>query len=142
MLVIASYLFCIRLPYHAMVTASGSFRQTRVASYGEAVVNLSLSIILVIKFGLVGVAIGTVAAVSFRLVFYVIYLSKNVMNKSVGKFIRRILINISAIVVAVSGGNMLLSLFELSGILNWCICAAAVTVFATIVHLLLGVLEG
>ena len=141
MLVIASYLFCIRLPYHAMVTASGSFRQTRVASYGEAVVNLSLSIILVIKFGLVGVAIGTVAAVSFRLVFYVIYLSKNVMNKSVGKFIRRILINISAIVVAVPGGNMLLSLFDLSGILSWCICAAAVTVFATIVHLLLRVLD-
>ena len=141
MLVIASYLFCIRLPYHAMVTASGSFRQTRAASYGEAVVNLSLSIILVIKFGLVGVAIGTVAAVSFRLVFYVIYLSKNVMNRSVGKFIRRIIFNITAIAITVAGGSMILSMFDLSGFFGWCMCAAVVTVFGVVVHLIFCICE-
>ena len=61
-LTIASVLYCLRMPYHSMIIAAGHFKQTRWAAYGEAAINIGLSIILVVNFGLIGVAIGTVVA--------------------------------------------------------------------------------
>ena len=42
-----------------MVYAAGHFKETQLSSIIEAVLNIVLSVLLVLKFGLVGVAIGT-----------------------------------------------------------------------------------
>ncbi len=93
MLIIASVLYCFRSPYHQMVIAAGRFKETRIAAYGESLINIVSSIILVIKFGIVGVAIGTVLATLFRFVYYVWYLSKHVLHRSVHICIKRMTIN-------------------------------------------------
>lgn len=135
-LVIASYLFCIRLPYHAMVIASGSFKQTRVAAYGEASINALLSVILVIKFGLLGAAIGTVVAVAFRMLCYVFYLKDNVFGRRVFKFVLRFLLDALSFVISVVLGSLIAGMFDMSGFIRWCICAAAVTAVAAVVNYL------
>ena len=127
LLVLATYLFCIRMPYHAMVTASGSFRQTQIASYGESAVNIVLSVVLVIKFGLIGVAIGTVAAVLFRFLYYVVFLSRDVMRREIGKFVMRMAGNALSFVVAVISGNVVTGLFAVTGYITWGLAAACVT---------------
>lgn len=130
LLVIATYLFCIRMPYHAMVTASGSFRQTQIASYGESIINVILSVVLVIKYGLIGVAIGTVAAVLFRFLYYVLFLSRHVMRREVKMFFIRIIGNIVSFTTSAITGNMIVNMIKMTGLIKWGLFAVVVTVIS------------
>ena len=58
--------FCIRHPYRSLVHATGMFKETKNAAIIEAVINLSLSIILVWRLGLNGVVVGTLVANIYR----------------------------------------------------------------------------
>ena len=65
-MVLASFIYIIRLPFQNIVIAAGKFKETNAASFGEAGINIVISIICVQFFGIVGVAIGTCVAVTFR----------------------------------------------------------------------------
>lgn len=86
------FLFCARLPYHMLADAAGHFKQTRNGAIFEAVMNIVVSVALVIKFGLIGVTIGTFCALLFRTMQYAIYSSKNIIHRSVWLVIKRLLI--------------------------------------------------
>lgn len=119
-LAIASVLYCLRAPYHNMVIAAGHFKETQWAAYGEAVINLGLSILLVIKFGLVGVAIGTVCATLFRFIYYVFYLSKHILKRSVGLWLKRTAVNAGVMTGTIVLGNMVTSHIEMTNYFTWC----------------------
>lgn len=93
LLVISSLIFCLRFPYHSIIIAAGKFKETRWAAFGEAFIHILLSIILVKKYGLTGVAVGTVTAILFRFVYYVYYIGKNIIHRRYVLFIKRIIIN-------------------------------------------------
>ena len=118
-LVIACLLHCLRAPYHNMIIAAGHFKQTNVASYGEAAINIVSSIVLVIKFGLIGVAIGTVVATLFRFVYYSIYLSKHILKRSITIWMKREMVNVLTIVIIVFVGNAILSYENLNDYIAW-----------------------
>lgn len=130
-LVLASVLHCLRMPYHAMTIAAGHFKQTKWAAYGEAIINISLSIILVKKFGLIGVAIGTVAATGFRFLYYAFYLSRNIMNRDILLFVKRMIVNASEYCLICYLGNAIIKMLDLSSYAKWIIGALIVAVIAT-----------
>ncbi len=119
MLIIASILFCWRLPYQAAVHAAGHYKQTRVGAYGEAVINIVVSIVLVIRLGLVGVAIGTILATLFRLVYYVVYLTKNIIHRKVWLFLRRQLVNTANLVILFLMGQILNRFVTINSFFTW-----------------------
>lgn len=68
-------LFCLRLPFHSMVLAAGQYRNTQNIYIVGAAMNLILSVLAVNRWGLVGVAVGTIAAMLYQLLhmgYYVI----------------------------------------------------------------------
>ena len=81
-LVISEYIFVIRIPYSGITYAAGCFKETRVGAWIEAISNILLSIILVHKFGLVGVVIATLVAMSFRTIEFIYFSSKHILNRS------------------------------------------------------------
>ena len=127
LLVVAAYLFCIRMPYHALATASGSFRQTQIASYGESIINIILSVTLVLKYGLIGVVIGTVAAVLFRFPYYVFFLSRHVMRRGAKKFVLRSVGNVVSFVTVAITGSMIISIINITGFMKWGLASVVVT---------------
>lgn len=140
MLVCACWLHCLRAPYHNMIIAAGHFKQTNAASYGEAIINILTSVLLVIHFGLIGVAIGTVAATLYRFVFYAVYLSKNIMGRSIRLWIKREIINIITIAVIYYIGNIVRNWFVIDNFYEWikagvvvASVSAAITLFVNIV---------
>lgn len=130
-LILASLLYCLRIPYHSVVIAAGHFKQTNLASYGEAAINIVSSIMLVKQFGLIGVAVGTLVATGFRFLYYVIYLSRNIMYRSVGKFLKRAGVNTTCFLTACIIGMLVIRqiavsnylVFVFCGILTVCITA-------------------
>lgn len=88
------FLFCVRLPYQMITYAAGHFKQTRNGAIFEAVMNVTVSIVLVIRFGLIGVTIGTFCAYCFRTFQYAIYSSRNLLQRSVWVMLKLLIASI------------------------------------------------
>ncbi len=135
LLVISSLLFCLRFPYHSMVMAAGKFKETRWASYGEAVINVAISVILVRKYGLIGVAIGTVVAVLFRFLFYVFYLKKYIIRRSITAFLKHVIFDVLSFSLIVLAGSVIGKAMIIKSYFDWTLYAVFTCLAAAIVVL-------
>lgn len=95
LLIFGSMIHCLMQPYTVTISAAGHYKETKPGAIGEVSINLLLSFILVLRYGLIGVAIGTFVAMAFRLLYSVRYLSKAIVKRPIYKFIRCILPNIA-----------------------------------------------
>ena len=101
MLTAAWGMYCIRLPYNIVVLAIGHYRQTQTSAIIEAVLNLATAIALVLKFGLVGVAVGTFVAMVYRTCYLAWYISRNVINRSLWVFVKHLCVDACSIALFV-----------------------------------------
>lgn len=130
LLVLSVLIYCLRSPYHSLTIAAGHFRQTQWAAYGEAIINVFLSILLVWKWGLIGVALGTLTAVIFRFIYYVWYLSNHIFKLKQRVFIKRMCVNIFNFVLILVPGCMLLKQMEIDNYFYWILAGSAVFIYA------------
>lgn len=126
LMVLVVFVACIREPYNCMIVASGSFAQTQVGAYGEAALNIVLSVVLVRRFGIVGVAVGTLVAVLFRTVYNVFFLAKAVLKRPVAKFFKRLILNAVSFAIVFLIGKKIASLFAIVNYFNWVCCSFVV----------------
>lgn len=132
-LILSSLLYCLRIPYHAVVIAAGHFKQTRFSAYGEAALNIGISIALVNRLGLLGVAVGTLIATGFRLIYYVWYLSKMIAYRSVGLFLKRIVINLTCFAGTVLLGNTIVAQLSIPNYWIWTFTAVLCVLLAIMI---------
>ena len=97
LIVTANASYCLRMPYYMMTQAAGHFKETQASSILEAAMNVVISIILVNRFGLIGVAIGTLAAMTYRTIYLAWYLRKHILNRPFIHFIKHIIVDIFGI---------------------------------------------
>lgn len=133
LMVISSIIFIMRIPYHNLVIASGKFKQTKIAAYGEAILNILISIILVKSVGLIGVAIGTLVAILFRFIYYVFYLSNNIMMRDISVFLKRFIINSITILGTIIIGYYIIKIFDINNYFIWCIVSIIMIGMSTII---------
>ena len=102
LMIAGSYAYSIRHPFGCVVSAAGHYKETKAGAIGEVAINLALSLVLVKPLGLVGVALGTLAAMSFRTIYTVWYLSKHILHRPVWKFLLKLVCNllVSGILIA------------------------------------------
>lgn len=138
--VIAQMVMCLRQPYLTVVQASGHYKQTKNGAVAEAGINIVLSVILVWRFGLVGVAVGTLVANLFRTFQYAVYLSKNVINRPLYKPVAMMLLTAFNVLAVFAASKPILRFIALDSWINWIlagvICsavAAAVTLFTSLI---------
>ena len=82
LLVLAEFFYCVRDPYVQATSAAGMFRKIAPYAYIEAGINIFISILLVRKYGIIGVAAGTIAAMLFRMIAQIIIVNKEIIQKS------------------------------------------------------------
>ena len=103
LLIIAYASQCLRIPYFRIIKAAGHFKQTQNGAFISAALNILITIILVFKLGLVGVAIGTLVAMLYQTCYFVWYLKDNILRRKVWHFVKYIitdtLVFISAILL-------------------------------------------
>lgn len=90
---------CLRGFYNIIIKAVGHYKQTQNSAIVEAVVNIVISVILVKRYGLIGVAIGTLIAMSYRTIFFVWYLENNILYRKLSYFIKNIITDILSVVL-------------------------------------------
>lgn len=90
MLVIAYGAQCLRIPYFRIIKAAGHFKETQNGAYISAILNIVITVALVFKFGLIGAALGTLVAMVYHTSYFVWYLRKNIIERSVLYFVKYI----------------------------------------------------
>ena len=140
LLIGAILIYCWMLPYNKTVLAAGHFRQTQWGPYGEALINIVMSVILVRKLGLIGVAIGTFVATIYCFIFYATYLVKNICRRSIVLFEKRVLINIINLAVIIIPGLFIVQKISITNFFIWILCGISVTAYAVIVTLLINIM--
>ncbi len=98
---VAHGIHCLRLPYSVMILAAGHYKQTQSNYIIAAIINIAVSIVTVIVFGLVGVAVGTLVAMLYQTVWMAYYISKNLNKWPFKNFIKQIFVDIITVLIAV-----------------------------------------
>ena len=133
-MLIAEAFYCIRLPYQSAVYAAGHFKQTRNGAIGEAALNIVISVILVFKFGLIGVAVGTLVSMLFRTVQYIWYYHVRLIGEASGLKFEAKRVFVSAIEVAIYVfAARLIPQIHLDGYMTWFLYSVAVGIFCLII---------
>jgi len=126
-----AFFSCIRTPYVGVVNAAGHFRQMRNPALHEAAINIAISITLVHWFGIVGVAVGTLAAYLYRTLRYAVYLSKKIIKRSLFLFAKRLILSLVCILMVVAISSFIPH-FENTGFILWALNAVIVAVVAIV----------
>lgn len=131
-IVIAEYIYIIRQLYYELVKAAGHFKQTKKGAWIEAILNLVISFILVWKYGLIGVAIGTLIAIVIRSIEIIYYTSKYILNRNVLYVLKRIVVSVCEILIILFIINIIPKV-EINTYSEWIIQAIIVTVISAVV---------
>lgn len=84
----AEAVYCFRDPYVSVAYVSGKYKETAKYAYIEAALNIVISVILVSKFGLIGVAVGTLLAMTYRMVAHMMYVARNLFERDLKKSLK------------------------------------------------------
>lgn len=91
---------CLRLPYNMMILAAGHYKETQHNYVIAAVINLSISCILVSQFGIIGVAVGAACALYYQTAWMALYISKNLIKWPMCSFYKQICVDVATLLVA------------------------------------------
>ena len=90
LLIVSEMIVCLQEPYINLAYSANKYKELKGCSYSEAIINIVLSVTLVSQFGLIGVVIGTIVAMTYRLIYQVMYLKKNVLYRNFSVFFKKI----------------------------------------------------
>lgn len=133
LLTLANAMHCLRLPYNIMVLAAGHYKQTQRNYIVAAIMNVVLSVATVKLWGLIGVAIGTLAAMTYQTIWLAVYDSKNFIYWPLKKVCKQFLID----GVTFAGIILISKIFHMREItyLQWFLVAAETAVMAAVLVL-------
>lgn len=148
-ILIAEMVYCLRDPYVNVAYAAGHFKQTAKMAYAEAAINIFISIVLVRKYGLIGVSVGTIVSMAIRLLYHVIYLKNNILFRNIKIFTKKLICFGIASVVSILFCSVinistetyimwLLKAVIVFGITFGCICAVSVICFRNDLREIIG----
>jgi Na+-driven multidrug efflux pump len=138
LLVLAHASHCLRLPYFMMIKAAGHYKQTQKVFILSTIANIVISIILVSMWGLVGVAIGTLAAMSYQTVYLSKYVYRNFLGKKWVEFWKRSIFDTVVFCSIFCAGNFL-SLAMVNW-WSWLVMAVKISVLAVCIIILINLL--
>ena len=122
LLIISEGLYLVKFPHLNLAYAANKFKEITVPAYIEALLNIVISVILVHKFGLVGVAVGTIVGMTYRMMFHVYYTSKIVPGRVQSIFYKKFCL----FAISVAIGFMICGLvipLRVVTVMNWVIHA-------------------
>lgn len=114
MITLAQATYCLRLPYNVVVLAAGHYKETQWSAIIEACINIVISIIVVNKYGLVGVAVGTLIAMIYRTCYLAFYLRKNIINRNIKYFLKHVLVDILTVILFICFISLTSPLYQMS----------------------------
>lgn len=110
---------CFMHPCCSLPVAANKLKETRWGSYGEAIINITLSLILVWWNPLVGVALATLVATVFKAVFYMVYAGRNILQVRLAHLMKSFLVTAALIALFAAVGIWLQRNIQIGNYFIW-----------------------
>lgn len=117
-LLISEAIYIIKLPHVNLAYAANKFKEMTIPAYIEAGLNIVISLLLVNKLGLIGIAIGTLIAMTYRTVYQVVFLRKHILYRSLWVFFKKFIIFVITGIIGILISTFLIPTIEFT-ILSW-----------------------
>ena len=127
---LAELMWSTRLPYSSVTLAAGHFKQTNKGAWIEVFTNLIISILLVFKLGMIGVAIGTLVAMTIRTIEFMYHTSKYILKRKQIENIKRVIILATEMLVIVPIGFFISSFINVNSYISWLVLAAIIGIIS------------
>ena len=127
LIIMANMIYCVREPYRLLLLAAGKFKETNFGSMVEALLNIVISVLLVHWLGLVGIAVGTLGAVVYRMIYFIRYLNKDVLFFEYRRYMKFLVV---FIVVVTCNGYVYLQHPLVINDFSWFIIYGVITVIS------------
>ena len=137
LIVLAEFMWTIRLPYSSITLAAGHFKETMKGAWVESGLNIILSILLVFKFGIVGVAIGTLIAMFVRTIEFMYHTSKYILNRSLWYTFKRLLIIAIEMIIVIIISYFIPNII-ITNYLTWIFQAIIIAIISSIVVIIMN----
>lgn len=131
-IILAEFVRYIRFPYSSLVNAGGYFKETRKGAILEAALNIIISVLLVIKLGIVGVAIGTLIATIIRSIEFIVFTSKRILKRKCIDAFKHILFTILEIGLGTLVAFLIKQNFTIDSYLSFFVVALIIFAFSTV----------
>lgn len=138
LLIFSNIFNCFRVPYNSVAQAAGHFKDTKKFAYIETLLNIVVSIIFVVKFGIIGVTIGTLVAAIYRATIFAFYLSKKIIPRSNMHYIKHVTVSIFLMFLVLVIGNRIIT--NVSSVTVWVYKAIIMTIISSILVLFSDIL--
>ena len=123
---------CFMQPCWSISVSANKLRETRWGSYGEAVINVVLSLILVQWSPLIGVALATLIATIFKCVFYMVYAAGNILKIRIMELLKNFILTNGLLFLSALGGFVVLAKFSIDNYIEWAIWGICVVTIVSV----------
>ena len=134
LLVVSKLVYLVKVPHFELASSAGLFKQMTVPAFAEALINIVLSVVMVRKFGLIGVAIGTIVAMLFRMI-YQVYLTSITIGRPQAVFYKKLAIYSVALCLLYLSSRYLNISYS---ILSWTVNALIVFIVSLLAGLIIN----
>lgn len=131
LMVLAYGIRSLRTPYNIWILAAGHFKQTQRCHIMAVILNLTISVFAVSRWGLVGIAVGTLVAMCYQTTWMAVYTARNLVKCTFGHILKQCIADIT-ITFAICFATSWITLQEVS-YLGWFVMAAQTGVIALVV---------
>lgn len=138
LLVLSRAVYSMRIPYQSVIFSAGHFKETQMSSIIEATMNIVISLLLINQFGLIGVAIGSLLSMTYRTIYFVFYLAKNIINRPLKIFLKQITVDIITFIGILLFGRVVKSFIPVVTIQDWVLTALIVGTFSVLLILMIN----
>lgn len=123
-LLFAEAIDCFMHPCCSLPVSANKLKETRWGSYGEASINIVLSLILVHWNPLIGIALATLLATVFKAVYYMAYAARHILRLKFVELLKNFLLTNSLLAVFAAAG-MILARYAAENYFQWALWGVA-----------------
>ena len=139
LIVISEAIYLIKFPHLNLAYSSNKFKELTKPAFTEAIINIFISIVLVYKMGLIGVTIGTIIAMLYRMITQVNFTNKLIKTRKISIFYKKLLIFIISTIIGLVGCSIFIPLAQFD-IMSWISHAILYAIIFGIIYLIISLL--
>lgn len=125
-----------RTPAITIIDATGRFKENLIFNYGEAILNIVLSVILTVKFGMIGVLIGGLVSALIRSILFIHMVDTKIIKRNFCIDLFYIVINLAVSIFS----YIMLNDISVNNYFEWFIKAVMVALINGLAFVLLNIL--
>lgn len=119
---------CMMYPCCTLAVSANRIRETRWAYYGEVIINLTISVLLIRWNPLLGLVLGTFVAVTVKNLVFAVYAAVNILKVNVLVLVKPMVLIYGAVLAASGIGWMLWSAERIHNYFQWIAWGVAVVI--------------